>query len=78
MTGASGGIGRALSLELARHGADLVLVARREDKLASVAAEIAKLGRRAEIVVGDVTDGEARQRALDVAKRKAWADSTYS
>lgn len=70
VTGASGGIGRALALELARHGADVALVARREDRLASVAADIVKLGRRAEIVIGDVTDGETRQSALDVAKEK--------
>jgi 3-oxoacyl-[acyl-carrier protein] reductase len=70
VTGASGGIGRALSLELARHGTDLVLVARREDKLAAVAAEIAKLGRRAEIVIGDVTDADARHRAIEVAQEK--------
>lgn len=70
VTGASGGIGRALALELVRHGTDVVVVARREDKLADVAAEIAKLGRRAEIVVGDVTDANARQRALNVARDK--------
>jgi short-subunit dehydrogenase len=70
VTGASGGIGRALSLELARQGADLVLVARREDKLAAVAAEIANLGRRAEIVIGDVTDADARRRAIEVAQEK--------
>jgi short-subunit dehydrogenase len=70
VTGASGGIGRALAIELARAGADLVLFARREDKLASVAAEIAKLGRLAELVVGDVTDADARRRALETAQQK--------
>jgi short-subunit dehydrogenase len=70
VTGASGGIGRALAIELARAGADLVLFARREDKLADVAAEIAKIGRRAEVVVGDVTDADARRRALDTALEK--------
>ena len=70
MTGASGGIGRAIALELARAGVDLVLVARRGDKLAAVVAEIKRLGRRAEAVVGDVTDRAVRRQALEVAREK--------
>lgn len=70
VTGASGGIGRALAIELARAGGDLVLFARREDKLADVAAEIVKFGCRAEVVVGDVTDADARWRALNTAQEK--------
>src|SRR3970040_1346342 len=70
VTGASGGIGRAIALELARAGVDQVLVARRADKLAAVAAEVSRLGRRAEIVVGDVTDPETRRRALAAAHEK--------
>jgi short-subunit dehydrogenase len=70
VTGASGGIGRAIALELARAGVDQVLVARRADKLAAVAAEVSRLGRRAEIVVGDVTDPETRCRALAAAHEK--------
>jgi short-subunit dehydrogenase len=68
VTGASSGIGRALSIELARRGADIVLLARREDRLAEVAAEICRLGRRAVPVVGDVTDPAARRRALDSSR----------
>ncbi|MEX2091416.1 MAG: SDR family NAD(P)-dependent oxidoreductase [Pirellulales bacterium] len=70
VTGASGGIGRAIAVELARAGVDQVLVARRGDKLASVVAEVSRLGRRAEAVVGDVTDPETRRRALEVAREK--------
>jgi len=70
VTGASGGIGRAIALELARAGVDQVLVARREDRLAAVAKEVALLGRRAEAVVGDVTDSAIRQRALETAREK--------
>lgn len=44
MTGASRGIGRAIAIELASMGADLVLVARNEDRLAAVQEEIKKIG----------------------------------
>lgn len=40
ITGASGGIGEALAREHARHGGDLVLVARSEDKLEAIAAAL--------------------------------------
>lgn len=68
VTGASGGIGRAIALELARNGVDVVLFARRAEKLATVAEEITRLGRRAVTVVGDVADPEDRQRALAAAR----------
>ena len=68
ITGASGGIGRALALELARAGVDQVLVARRADRLAAVAEEVRRLGGRAEMVVGDVTEAVVRLQALDVAR----------
>jgi short-subunit dehydrogenase len=42
ITGAAGGIGRALALELARRGCDLALADRDEAGLATLAAEIAK------------------------------------
>jgi len=68
VTGASSGIGRALAVELARHGADVVLLARREHRLTEVAQQVAQLGRNAVCVVGDVTDAAARQRALAAAR----------
>jgi short-subunit dehydrogenase len=59
ITGASAGIGAALAREAARQGSDLVLAARRRERLESLAAEIEKLGQRASIVRCDVTrDGD--------------------
>ncbi|MEX2141826.1 MAG: SDR family NAD(P)-dependent oxidoreductase [Pirellulales bacterium] len=68
VTGASGGIGRAIALELARQGSSVVLVARRADALQKLAGEIHTAGVHAEIVVGDVTDAAVRRAALDRAR----------
>ena len=72
VTGASSGIGRAVALELARHGVGLVVTARREERLRALAAEIAAAKPQAvvEIVVGDIADPAVRQRAIDAAQSK--------
>jgi len=63
ITGASRRIGRATALGLAREGADLLLNARSaRDEVEGVAAEIRALGRRAAVVMGDVTDEAAVKR----------------
>jgi len=54
ITGASSGIGRATALEAACAGMDVVVSARRTDKLEEVAAEIRGRGRRALVVKCDV------------------------
>ena len=54
ISGASKGIGKAVALRLAREGADLALLARSAGTLGAVAGEIAALGRRAEVVAGDL------------------------
>lgn len=69
MTGGSSGIGRATALEAARAGMDLVVTGRREDRLRETAAEVARLGGRAEIVIGDVADAGFTARLLDAAER---------
>ena len=47
VTGASSGIGRELALELARHGARLLVTARRLERLESLVKEIHGLDREA-------------------------------
>ncbi|MEK6248822.1 MAG: SDR family NAD(P)-dependent oxidoreductase [Planctomycetales bacterium] len=71
ITGASSGIGREIALELARQGANSVLLARRAEKLESLADQInadASLRGKVEIVVGDVTDQTARSAAIEKAQ----------
>lgn len=67
VTGASSGIGREIALELARRGAQVVVVARREERLRQLVEQITADGGRAEMVAGDITDPSLRQRALYAA-----------
>ncbi len=56
VTGASGGIGRAMALALARAGAAVVVVARREQELAETVAQVAGSGGRAYALAADLVD----------------------
>jgi short-subunit dehydrogenase len=60
LTGASSGIGRELARALARRGANLLITARREDALETLAAECAAVGPASAFVPGDITDAALR------------------
>ena len=60
ITGASSGLGAAFARKLAARGYDLLLIARREDRLQSIAREIGEQYHvRTEILVADLTDDAA-------------------
>src|SRR5262249_32097953 len=67
ITGASAGIGPALAHEFAAHGHELVLVARREERLVRLADAIAAQGRkRPTILAVDLAQPGAVDRIGDV------------
>jgi 7-alpha-hydroxysteroid dehydrogenase len=69
VTGSGRGIGAATAVALAEAGADVVLAARTEEQLRQVAAQVEATGRRAVVVVGDLSDvdvmGSLAQTAVD-------------
>ncbi|WP_157228672.1 SDR family NAD(P)-dependent oxidoreductase [Nocardia brevicatena] len=67
VTGASGGIGKAVALAFAKEGAQLVLAARSVDRLAQVEKEIRDLGSEALTVPTDVTSHDGVANLVDAA-----------
>ncbi len=65
VTGASSGIGREIALGLAVRGHQVVLVARRAEKLEELSSEITALGVRADVLAADLSDRAARAQLLD-------------
>ncbi|MCL5070025.1 MAG: SDR family oxidoreductase, partial [Actinobacteria bacterium] len=73
ITGAGRGIGRATAINLAREGADVVVVSRNAKELEDTAAEAARFGHKTQIITADVSIEEDVKslfgKTLEVFKR---------
>jgi 2,4-dienoyl-CoA reductase [(3E)-enoyl-CoA-producing], peroxisomal len=68
ITGGATGVGRGIAEALARHGADVAIVSRKSENLASAAEQIAAAaGRRSLPLVADVRQPEAVESAVNQA-----------
>ena len=65
ITGASSGIGEACARKFAEGGYDLILTARRAEKLAELKAELDAEGTKVKTLTFDVRDAEAAETAVD-------------
>ncbi len=74
VTGASSGIGRATALQLCAEGANVVLVARGDERLRKVRSEAdavgVEAGGRATTLVVDVTDEDAGRKMVERAEEE--------
>jgi len=68
LTGASSGIGEALAIALAKKGATIGLLARREAELRDLASRCETAGGTARVFAADVTDALAIQNAADLLR----------
>ncbi len=73
VTGASGGIGRALAQELHGRGASVLLVGRNAQALESVAQELGGRSARVEWCAADLATSDGRARVVEAASR--WGGS---
>ncbi|OYP31092.1 SDR family NAD(P)-dependent oxidoreductase [Rhodopirellula sp. MGV] len=65
VTGASSGIGQCLAKQLVRRGCRVIVVARREERLADLARENQFFEENLIALAGDLTEPQTRQRIVD-------------
>jgi NAD(P)-dependent dehydrogenase (short-subunit alcohol dehydrogenase family) len=70
VTGASSGIGKAAAILFARHGAKVIVAARRNRELEEVVETIAGMGGTARACAGDVSDEAFARQLVDTATRE--------
>jgi NAD(P)-dependent dehydrogenase (short-subunit alcohol dehydrogenase family) len=70
VTGASRGIGRAISVALAKEGTTVVLAARALEKLKETAKQVTEAGGKAEIVVTELTEEKSVKNLVKVTGEK--------
>ncbi len=71
VTGASRGIGRACAIELARHGASVVVnYVANEEMAQSCAKEVEAAGARALVVQADVSNAEEAKKLIEAAEQE--------
>ncbi|MGW0247366.1 SDR family oxidoreductase [Nocardia goodfellowii] len=68
VSGIGPGLGRAIAVQSAKAGADVVLASRTESRLTEVAEEIKGLGRRALVVPTDINDEAAVAHLVETAQ----------
>lgn len=79
ITGASSGIGEGLAREYAKHGARLVLVARRLERLEALATELRATGAEVSVHQGDVTiEGDIARIVKEFSARGIAMDLVYA
>ena len=70
MTGSTGGIGRAIALELAHGGADVIVHGRSADAAETTADELRRAGVRAAVLLADLRDRSACMQLAEQAWRE--------
>jgi NAD(P)-dependent dehydrogenase (short-subunit alcohol dehydrogenase family) len=70
VTGASGGVGRAIAAEFARHGAAVGLIGRGRAGLDAAGAEVERLGGRSFVHAADVADFNAVEEAATAIEER--------